>query len=232
MNSQEANFLKTQAQKRLKILYEYVGSDFDSNCGPEAYYLMHLAGLEDLQAFMTKAEFNVWRDIRVHGAGMQFYPEFPIADDVVDFCAPAEKIVIEVDSKLHDSKKDHLKDIRLKRKGYKVFRINSKDTQKDLEYLQGQISNLRNAGKESIADSLIKNIQKNSEAMVLGIGNKYLEGITPTDEPYGIITLSELSESETFKQFQKKYYNEIPPDLLKKVKSIPLYKNKKVQSNK
>ncbi len=224
MNSKEANYLKTQAQKRLKILYEYVGSDFDTNDGPEAYYLLMLAGLENLQAFMTKAEFSVWHDIRVRGAGLQFYPEFPIDDDVVDFCAPAENIVIEVDSKLHDKEKDALKDERLEKLGYKVYRIDSKNTKKDIEYMQDQISGLRGAGKDEIADSISDNLAHNSEAVILGIGNKHLENLPESEDPYALITLRELSQKPSFKRFTKKYYDELPAELLERVKAIPLYK--------
>ncbi|UCF74552.1 MAG: DUF559 domain-containing protein [Betaproteobacteria bacterium] len=56
----------------------------------------------NLRREMTDAERLLWLHWRRKQiAGVQFYRQKPIGNDIVDFCAPRAKIVIEVDGSQH-----------------------------------------------------------------------------------------------------------------------------------
>jgi very-short-patch-repair endonuclease len=79
---------------------------------------------------MTEAELKLWSRIRrkqIHG--VQFYRQKPLLDYIVDFYAPAARLVIEVDGGQHfDPKHQHrdvLRDQRLEKLGILVLRFDN-----------------------------------------------------------------------------------------------------------
>jgi len=218
------SFFKSQAQKRLKLVYEYAGKDLLIGKAPEPYKILDIAGISDIQQLLSGPEYNMWRDLRVWGRGLRFYPEFPIANDVVDFADPKKRIVIEVDSRLHNSDKDAAKDKRLEQQGYRVIRINAKYTKRDIEELRDQIETLRDYNKHEDADRLKSALNRNSEIQVMGLRDEYLE---PRDEAVDyseIVTLADLAKTPKFKRFSDKYYDNLPESLKKAIEKIPLDK--------
>jgi len=224
MTRKRNSFFKSQATKRLKLVYEYAGEDMFTGNAPEVYKMLDIAGISNIEQLLSGPEFNMWRDLRVWGRGLSFYPEFPIADDVVDFADPQKKIVIEVDSRLHDSEKDDAKDGRLKKQGYRVIRINAKNTKRDIEDLREQIEILRVYDKYDNADGLESSLKDNSEVRVMRLRDEFLE---PRDESVDyskLVTLADYANTPEFKRFSDKYYNNMPESLEKAIEAIPLEK--------
>ena len=78
---------------------------------------------------MTDAERRLWSKLRLKQLnGYQFYRQMVIGNYIVDFCAPALKLVIEVDGSQHYSdeglQSDKIRDKYLQSCGLKVLRFN------------------------------------------------------------------------------------------------------------
>jgi len=70
----------------------------------------------------TPIEYSVWSDIR--SSGVPFYPQLPICGYFLDFANPFKKIAIECDGKeFHDAERDAIRDKKLEKAGWIVFRI-------------------------------------------------------------------------------------------------------------
>ena len=83
-----------------------------------------------LRRNMTDAERNLWKLLRGKQIlGVQFYRQKPIGNYVVDFYAPAIKLVIEVDGSGHleedSQKQDRERDAVLVNKGLLVLRFDN-----------------------------------------------------------------------------------------------------------
>jgi very-short-patch-repair endonuclease len=77
-------------------------------------------------------EDNAWGQIRA--LGLPFYPQFPILDYFADFADPLRKIAIELDGKkFHDKKRDDIRDSRLHKEGWKIYRITGRIASRYLE---------------------------------------------------------------------------------------------------
>lgn len=86
----------------------------------QAYYL-------DWYRHFSPIEKNAWNSIRETG-GIVLYPQFPVFQYFIDFANPFLKIGLELDGKdYHDKVKDFEKDTKLKRFGWKIFRVSGKE---------------------------------------------------------------------------------------------------------
>lgn len=82
--------------------------------------MMHDPYLMDWQ--FSPIEQRVWGDIRCEG--VPFYPQIPLLNYFIDFGNPFLKIGIECDGKeWHDKERDAVRDERLGRAGWVIFRI-------------------------------------------------------------------------------------------------------------
>lgn len=93
----------------------------------------------DWISFFSPLEHHAWNIIRCQG-NIVLYPQFPVLRYFIDFANPYLKIGVELDSKkYHDLNRDRLRDKKLYDKGWKIFRISSRETYneyKDLTELQ------------------------------------------------------------------------------------------------
>jgi very-short-patch-repair endonuclease len=76
----------------------------------------------------TPIEENVWFDIR--GLGLPFYPQLPVLNFFIDFGDPFHKIGIEWDGKLwhQDKEKDRIRDTKLAKEGWRIYRFTGAKT--------------------------------------------------------------------------------------------------------
>lgn len=222
MTSFDKGYYRSQAQKRLRLAYEYARSDLESGNYVEVYHLCAgIAGVE-VGLLFSGPENNVWHDIRVWGRYLRFYPEYPIRDDYVDFAEPYKKIVIEVDSGLHNRQKDAAKDIRLKNAGYRVIRIEKKYAEKDLEYLHDAIQGAKSAGRDDVAESLEAQLSKNSEAILRKLRNEFTpQERVSKEDLLKTVAVGEIWQTEEFQKHYAKYY-ERPAELDEAIATIPL----------
>ena len=84
-----------------------------------------------LRKTMTDAEQVLWRSLRANQLyGIPFYRQKPIGAYIVDFYAPAARLVIEVDGSQHRGPMNRAQDIRrdayLNLQGLKVLRIDDR----------------------------------------------------------------------------------------------------------
>jgi very-short-patch-repair endonuclease len=91
-----------------------------------------------LRAQMTDAELKLWSRIRRKQIyGIQFYRQKPLLDFIVDFYAPAARLVIEVDGGQHfepeHKARDALRDQRLENLGILVLRFDNLQVLQEIE---------------------------------------------------------------------------------------------------
>jgi very-short-patch-repair endonuclease len=75
---------------------------------------------------LTESEARLWAALSARKLGVQFRRQVPLAGRyVVDFCAPAARLVIEVDGGCHTRKRqaDARRDAVLSALGYRVVRL-------------------------------------------------------------------------------------------------------------
>jgi very-short-patch-repair endonuclease len=75
---------------------------------------------------MTEAEARLWSRLRMHQlADVHFRRQHAIGPYIVDFCAPIEKLVIEVDGSQHLEQEDYdaERTLFLESLGYRVLRF-------------------------------------------------------------------------------------------------------------
>jgi very-short-patch-repair endonuclease len=73
----------------------------------------------------TPSEAKLWAAISAGQLGTAFKRQVPIGEHIVDFLAPAARLVIEVDGSSHAQRRgaDARKDRALTRLGYRVLRL-------------------------------------------------------------------------------------------------------------
>ena len=73
----------------------------------------------------TPSEERLWQALRGRRLGVQFRRQVPIGRYIVDFLAPAVKLVVEVDGDYHAgrAKADGRRDAALEKAGYRVVRV-------------------------------------------------------------------------------------------------------------
>lgn len=92
----------------------------------------------DLRTGMTDAEQTLWKRLRgKHILGIQFYRQKPIGPYIVDFYAPAVRLVIELDGSQHHeakhARKDTERDASLASQGLFVLRFDNRQVLQETE---------------------------------------------------------------------------------------------------
>ena len=90
----------------------------------------------ELRKEPTEAEAFLWKILRGKNInGRKFRRQHSIENYIVDFCCAEEKLVIELDGKIHLNQKemDFERDKRLKELGYNVLRFENERVFRELE---------------------------------------------------------------------------------------------------
>ncbi|EEE44223.2 Uncharacterized protein SADFL11_1510 [Roseibium alexandrii DFL-11] len=104
-----------------------------------------------LRSNMTEAEKRLWRAIRAHRLeGISFRRQLPIAGYIVDFAAPQQRLIVELDGSQHGDQQyieqDRQRDEALANAGWTVLRFWNVDVLQDLDAVCRKI--LTVCGKE------------------------------------------------------------------------------------
>ncbi len=98
-----------------------------------------------LRSEMTESERLLWSRLRrkqLHGT--QFYRQKPIGSYIVDFYAPAARLVVEVDGSQHQdnihAQNDAYRDESLKGQGLRVLRFTNLQVLQDLDSVVGVVA--------------------------------------------------------------------------------------------
>jgi len=78
----------------------------------------------------TRSETILWdvfRDRQLHG--VKFRRQFVIGSFVADFCAPRQRLIVEVDGGIHDTQRKHDQERQrlLEAARYRVIRVSAED---------------------------------------------------------------------------------------------------------
>ena len=97
-----------------------------------------------LRSEMTECERLLWSRLRRKQLnGVQFYRQKPIGSYIVDFYAPAARLVVEVDGVQHQdqihAQNDAHRDESLKSQGLKVLRFTNQQVQQELDSVVGVV---------------------------------------------------------------------------------------------
>ena len=91
---------------------------------------------KELRKNLTPAEEKLWVHLRGHRTGdVHFRKQHAIGNYIVDFCAPSQKLVIELDGSQHLEQEEYDKERTafLNSKGYKVLRFWNSDVMNNIE---------------------------------------------------------------------------------------------------
>jgi very-short-patch-repair endonuclease len=91
---------------------------------PESSPLVELRARQ-LRSRLTPSEAQLWEQIRRRQLGVQFRRQVPIGGFIVDFLAPKERLILEVDGPYHQQRQraDARRDRKLARLGYRILRL-------------------------------------------------------------------------------------------------------------
>jgi very-short-patch-repair endonuclease len=92
--------------------------------------------IRELRQNMTDAEIKLWSRLRAHQIeNVHFRRQHAIGKFVVDFCAPRQKLIIEVDGGHHLDQKeyDDERNEYLESQGYRVIRFWNHDVLNDID---------------------------------------------------------------------------------------------------
>jgi len=83
---------------------------------------------------LTETESQLWRQLAGKRLGIAFKRQVPIDRYILDFLAPAVKLVVEVDGASHSLRRtaDARRDRVLQRLGYRVLRIDAEFVRRNL----------------------------------------------------------------------------------------------------
>ncbi len=100
----------------------------------------------ELRKEATKAERVLWRELRAKQfSGFKFRRQHGIGPYIVDFCAPRNGVVVEVDGDIHALPEQIVKDEERQKEieslGYRVIRYSNQDI---LKNLQGVLEDILN----------------------------------------------------------------------------------------
>ena len=103
----------------------------------------------------TSAEAALWEMLKSRKLeGRKFRRQYSIGSYIVDFCCPAEKLVIELDGATHGEyhkiQEDENRDKFLETFGFTVLRFENRFVFQEPEYLISEISKVINKKTESI----------------------------------------------------------------------------------
>jgi len=85
---------------------------------------------------LTEPEAKLWARLRAHrAAGVHFRNQHAIGNYVVDFCAPRQKLIIELDGSQHleQAGYDSERTAFLQSKGYRVLRFWNNDVMNNID---------------------------------------------------------------------------------------------------
>ena len=103
---------------------------------PDIYPLLRAFARENRKN-ATVAERVLWEHIRHDALGVKIQRQYIIGDFIVDFLAPNERLIIEVDGAYHAEPRqkadDELRTGILEGKGYKVIRFSNEDVLYDTD---------------------------------------------------------------------------------------------------
>ncbi len=99
----------------------------------------------ELRNNMTSAEAALWKELKGGKLGnKKFRRQHSIGNYIVDFCCPAEKLIIELDGQVHldaqNSIKDIERDAELKSLGFTVLRFENRVVFLDIVGVLGVIA--------------------------------------------------------------------------------------------
>jgi very-short-patch-repair endonuclease len=96
----------------------------------------------ELRRAQTPAEAKLWSRLRAHQLnGVGFRRQHAIGNYIADFCAPSQKLIIEVDGGQHleQEEYDAERTAFLVYKGYRVLRFWNNDVMVEIESVLGEI---------------------------------------------------------------------------------------------
>ena len=103
---------------------------------PDIYPLLRAFARENRKN-ATLAEQVLWKHLRYDALGVKFQRQHIIGDFIVDFLAPNERLVVEVDGEYHAERQqiedDRLRTEILERKGYHVIRFTNEQVMFDTD---------------------------------------------------------------------------------------------------
>jgi very-short-patch-repair endonuclease len=91
---------------------------------------------KELHRNKTEAENKLWSHLRAHRMGdVHFRNQHAIGKYIVDFCAPRQKLIIELDGSQHldQQEYDTERDNFLQSKGYRVLRLWNNDVMNNID---------------------------------------------------------------------------------------------------
>ncbi|SDU16946.1 endonuclease domain-containing protein [Stappia sp. ES.058] len=106
---------------------------------------------KSLRRTMTPAEKKLWNILRAHRLdGIAFRRQLPIAGYIVDFAAPAHKLIVELDGSQHGEahhfEADRARDAHLAASGWTVLRFRNPDVLNELDGVCSKILEARQRG--------------------------------------------------------------------------------------
>jgi very-short-patch-repair endonuclease len=92
---------------------------------------------------MTETEKILWDNLRGNKLnGLHFRRQQVISGYITDFYCHSARLIVEIDGPVHDSQKeeDQMREIVLKNKGLKIFRVKNEEVQTNLPDVLDRIS--------------------------------------------------------------------------------------------
>ncbi|MBI5060424.1 endonuclease domain-containing protein [candidate division KSB1 bacterium] len=104
----------------------------------------------EMRADPPPAERALWRAIRANQLGAHFRRQHTVGPYIVDFCAPREQLVIEVDGHTHGGDQagaaDQRRDGYLRSQGYRVLRFTNDEVLRTLDGVIAEIKRILELG--------------------------------------------------------------------------------------
>lgn len=102
---------------------------------------------KELHRNMSTAEAELWKHLRAHRMGdVHFRNQHAIGNYIVDFCAPRQKLIIELDGSQHldQQEYDDERTKYLEARGYRVLRFWNNDVMSNIDNVLKAIWNVLN----------------------------------------------------------------------------------------
>lgn len=98
----------------------------------------------------TPAEDVLWEFLRDRGlSGLKFRRQHPVGPYIVDFCCPAQRLIVELDGDIHEEQRemDCVRQRRLEHAGYTVLRFSNLQVMNQTDFVLTEI--VRHTGAET-----------------------------------------------------------------------------------
>lgn len=123
---------------------KYTGSEEGRTKLGHWRYLSELRELARSNRFkMTRAEAKLWYEfLSLRPEGFKFTRQKPIGRFIADFYCSQLLLVIEVDGKIHEFRKnyDEVREIEMERRGIKTIRFNNNEIMNNLTEVKNKIN--------------------------------------------------------------------------------------------